>query len=1020
MIAPALLVTNISKVMDVHRCRFVPYPPSAINALAFSHSSSLATLSKGPSTLRLAIGRANGDIEIWNPLRGAWHQESTFRGGKDRSIEGLVWTHDPEEQDRNDFNLPGKLRLFSIGYSSAVTEWDLGNGTPIRHTSGNYGELWCIAVQPRQQSIEKMGGKIVNGNNEDSAQYQRLAVGCADGSIVLLSTADDDLKFEKTLTRPAKKKARVLSIAWQTRYIVVTGHADSTIRTFDIRNGQQVRSMSLGAGPEGGPKEILVWSVKCMVDGTIVSGDSTGTVSFWDGKHYSRLQRITSHKADILDLAVSADGESVFSGGMDRRTTLYRRTAGSKSGEKTRWVEIAHQRFHSHDVKAMATFETKGISILASGGLDTAPIIVPIREYGKEHHRALPCLPQKPPVRSAPKKRLLVSWWDREVSLWKIATSLQTLVESNEDEDLSHSPTKRLVAKVLIQGEESITSADILEDGSLLAVSTLSTIKVFRLKAKDDSTIGLRKVELPSELRSIGAKIIQWSPNGRWLLSVTSIGKIQAIRVAGWTDSKKSLRFLPQIVNFKRLPRKTLPSNYLYGSLGAYDRSIACVAFSADSRILAVGDLSGHLDTWVLEGHEDLTQDPPVTTPDNDDSSSASSSDESDQSDAEDHPTLVYAQHWKRNPTAHLIPKLPSAPLVMSFRPTTSTSTPPKALTNGNGHLHPTRHNPYPHSHDLPTGEDRLFIVTAEHQFYEINVLAGRISDWSRRNPTSALPREFRSIRDRAMGCIWDVDTSSSTIPNRQRIWLYGNTWLWMFDLAQDLPRPDHDKDDESGTEEPQAGEYSKIRKRKREKAMQKKEIILSMGHDTDGLPRAGGRERDTGAGSKVPSHEMVTGVGRKMRKTTGANGADATFVKLGGRDDSDESEAEDDEEEEDEEDEALMRLRRGEDVAMVNGDGGDTDGKDKKTRKEGIEKAPPFWGTFKYRPILGIVPIGGGIEDEDEDDDVVVGTDGEGRGGRRRVEVVLVERPMFDVDLPERFYGDQEWSERKDADVRL
>ncbi|KAL8916435.1 MAG: hypothetical protein Q9172_006304 [Xanthocarpia lactea] len=1000
--------------MDVHRCRFVPYPPSAINALAFSHSSSLSTSSKGPPTLRLAIGRANGDIEIWNPQRGAWHQESIFRGGKDRSIEALLWTHDPEEQNKNGYNVPGKLRLFSIGYSSAVTEWDLSNGKPLRHASGNYGELWCMAAQPREQMVKKDNGNTVNGTMDDVAQYQRLAVGCADGSIVLLSTADGDLKFEKTLTRPAKKRARVLSIAWQSKHIVITGHADSTIRVFDIRNGQQVRSMSLGAGPEGGPKEILVWAVRCMIDGTIVSGDSTGTVSFWDAKHYSRLQRITSHKADILDLAVGIDGESVFSGGMDRRTTVYRRSAGSKSGEKRRWVEIAHQRFHSHDVKAMATFETKSISILASGGLDTAPIIVPIREYGKEHHRTLPGLPHMPPVRSAPRKRLLVSWWDREVSLWRIATSLPKSFESNEFEEPPQSSSKRLVAKVLIQGDESITSADILGDGSLLAISTLSSIKVFRLKGKVDSTIGLRKLELPCELGSMGAKIIQWSPDGKWLLLITSSSKIQAIRVARSEDSKKAPRFLPQNVNFKRLPRKMSQSNYIHGSLGAYDRSICRVAFSADSRILVVGDLSGHLDTWVLEGHEDLMQDPPVTRPNNEDTSSSSSSDESDESDAEDHPTLVYAQHWKRNPTAHLIPKLPSAPLVMSFRPTNPSPTSTKALTNGNSHLHPTRHNPFPHSHDLSTGEDCLFIITTEHQPYEINILAGRISDWSRRNPKSALPEEFKMIRDRAMGCIWDVAPPTSTDPDRQRIWLYGNTWLWMFDLAQDLPRPKQDEDEENDSDEPQAGEFSKMRKRKREKAIRKKGIDQPYDRDVDGLLGASRKERDTGAGSKIPLHEMDTGVGRKMRKTVGAEGADATFVRLG-RDVSDESEAQDEEEEDDEEDEALVRLRRGEDVVMVNGDENGTGGEAEETRREEKKKkGPPFWGTFKYRPILGIVPIGGGEEDEDADGLV------EKDGGRKGVEVALVERPMFDVDLPGRFYGDQEWSDRKDADVRL
>ena len=354
--------------MDIHRCRFVPYPPSAINALAFSHPSSPTNPGKGPSTLRLAIGRASGDIEIWNPLRGAWYQESILRGGKDRSIEGLVWTQDPEDVDKNGNRIPGKLRLFSIGYSTAVTEWDLGTGRPARHSTGNYGEIWCTAAQPKAQLFNRPGRVTGDQIQEEESQTQSIAVGCADGAIVLLSTAEDDLRFSKILARPSKKKARVLSLTFQTRHTIITGHADSTIRIYDIRNGQQVRSMTLGPGPKGGPKETLVWSVKCLPDGTVVSGDSTGTLCFWDGRNYSLLQRIKSHEADILIVAVSADGQSAFSGGMDRRTTLYRRMAGERSGKGHRWGKITHQRMHQNDVKAMATFETKGLSVLVSGG----------------------------------------------------------------------------------------------------------------------------------------------------------------------------------------------------------------------------------------------------------------------------------------------------------------------------------------------------------------------------------------------------------------------------------------------------------------------------------------------------------------------------------------------------------------------------------------------------------------------------------------------------------------------------
>ena len=354
--------------MDIHRCRFVPYPPSAINALAFSHPSSLTSPGKGPSSLRIAIGRANGDIEIWNPLKGAWFQESILRGAKDRSIEGLVWTQDPEDVDKSGNIIAGKLRLFSIGYSAAVTEWDLGTGRPVRHSAGNYGEIWCIAAQPKGQLPEKPGRLVEDQMQEEESQIQHLAVGCADGAIVLLNTADGDLRFTRILARPPKKKSRVLSLTFQNRDTIIAGHADSTIRIYGVRKGQQVRNMSLGAGPKGGPKETLVWSVKCLPDGTIVSGDSTGTLCFWDGKVHALLQRIKSHDADILDIAVSADGQSVFSGGMDRRTTLYRRTGIGHPGEGHRWAKITHKRMHQHDVKAMATFETKALSVLVSGG----------------------------------------------------------------------------------------------------------------------------------------------------------------------------------------------------------------------------------------------------------------------------------------------------------------------------------------------------------------------------------------------------------------------------------------------------------------------------------------------------------------------------------------------------------------------------------------------------------------------------------------------------------------------------
>jgi U3 small nucleolar RNA-associated protein 4 len=102
-----------------------------------------------------------------------------------------------------------------------------------------------------------------------------------------------------------------------------------------------------------------------------VSGDSTGEIRIYNGKNYSQTQRISGHEADILDLAVSRDGTSIFSAGMDRRTCFYtsRKAATKVVGQSGKWRKVSHQRYHQHDVKAMATYEGNKLSVVVSGGM---------------------------------------------------------------------------------------------------------------------------------------------------------------------------------------------------------------------------------------------------------------------------------------------------------------------------------------------------------------------------------------------------------------------------------------------------------------------------------------------------------------------------------------------------------------------------------------------------------------------------------------------------------------------------
>jgi U3 small nucleolar RNA-associated protein 4 len=64
---------------------------------------------------------------------------------------------------------------------------------------------------------------------------------------------------------------------------------------------------------------------------------------------------------------------------MDRRTCFYtsRKSAAKLEGQNGKWRKVSHQRYHEHDVKAMATYEGNKLSVVVSGGKivrSTSPI----------------------------------------------------------------------------------------------------------------------------------------------------------------------------------------------------------------------------------------------------------------------------------------------------------------------------------------------------------------------------------------------------------------------------------------------------------------------------------------------------------------------------------------------------------------------------------------------------------------------------------------------------------------------
>lgn len=559
----------------------------------------------------------------------------------------------------------------------------------------------------------------------------------------------------------------------------------------------------------------------------------------------------------------------------------------------------------------------------------------------------------------------------------------------------------------MAQGEEAITSVSISPDGrSGLVVATSVGCKAFSVKRPKQSLpappastkkgIKIRKMEVPQSLSRCGARHLQFSPDGRWLLVVRPDSQLLLYRfvLAGNSEGQSEILDNPIELHRGEHPLPTPPSPF-EGTMGEYWKSVCRVAWSSDSRVLACSDLSGHLDAWILQGKErcpegqDVEAKPSMngtingTRKDVDDESQSSGEEDSFLDDSHE----VLGQFWSLSKPG--LPKLSTFPLVLSFCPGST-----------------------PH---------RLVAITSLHEVYEFEVLRGSLSDWSRRNPPSHFPTEFLKDRDRVMGCIWDANNS------KKRMWIYSTTALWMFDLSRDFPNPDcavkaRSQAPVASQEHPEASIVS-TRKRKHDD-----EMSCQGAEDQQTVDTWARSMLLRSAGGRLAAPLIRHGLGNDIKTTTTDKMQESSEMYKIDLDEDGSFEGFSDGEDEvasrsHDVSSALAEYRRVRGAKEVRGDGrpdtarkasDEEDMSGGQRRMEGIdediqdrerqlrfadgkpsrasEKHAHFWRTYKYRPILGIVPLDktgdeamAGIEDDEVLPDI---------------EVALVERPLWETDL--------------------
>ncbi|KRT78993.1 WD40 domain-containing protein, partial [Oryctes borbonicus] len=299
-------------MVKLHDIKFYKPDPRAIYCMSLQRAEH-----------KLAVVRSDSCIEIWN-LKHAPYVEKIIPRVSGYNVQGVIWSNN---------------RLFACTLEGFLHEYDLATLT-VKDSQTLVGEAaYCLDV------------------NKDNSN---IAVGTENGYLNIFElTEENEIKFVKFLD---KQQGRVLCLKYDhTGKFIVSGSTD-VIRVWDVNTGSAIHKMTTGRSELH--KSTIVWCLAVMKDFTIVTGDSRGKLTFWDGKIGSQIESYQSHKADILSLTLSEDEDMLFCGGVDPILISYVKVRIKEQNEK--WVKSIQRKVHDHDVRALLLLNKK----LYSGGID--------------------------------------------------------------------------------------------------------------------------------------------------------------------------------------------------------------------------------------------------------------------------------------------------------------------------------------------------------------------------------------------------------------------------------------------------------------------------------------------------------------------------------------------------------------------------------------------------------------------------------------------------------------------------
>ncbi len=270
---------------------------------------------------------------IWSAAHAAGRPIAQLdAGGHMAIIRGLAFTPDGKQ-------------LVSAGEDKVIRVWDLASGKTVRtmrgeSAPGSLGTIFAMALSPDGKWLAVAGdlrtsaGTNLQGGGEtqtirlydfESGKLVALLKGhtgvirslafSPDGSKLISGSSDNtaiiwdtgvqsgvQVPEPKLLHRLEGHKADIFTVVFSPDGSrAVTGSNDKDMRLWQVSDGSQIALMA-GHGDK-------VYRLAVAPDGTVASGDISGTILLWDGRDGRLLRTLAKNKTGVGSLRFSLDGK---------------------------------------------------------------------------------------------------------------------------------------------------------------------------------------------------------------------------------------------------------------------------------------------------------------------------------------------------------------------------------------------------------------------------------------------------------------------------------------------------------------------------------------------------------------------------------------------------------------------------------------------------------------------------------------------------------------------------------------